>query len=165
MSRTCAYALALPVGATTHECLSHCVEALGRQEPLNTSGPWAYPCDTDEPDGRLTECDFSLCAARCQYVGRWPGAAEVWRCNKLAATGRRDVALTQQAATRMTRSGYATFRHDRARLDPKSLCRPEQTITCRCGREQRAVLRQQFALDKPNRLALARSTDGPHRKK
>jgi hypothetical protein len=33
MSRTCAYALALPVGATTHECLSHCVEALGRQEP------------------------------------------------------------------------------------------------------------------------------------
>jgi hypothetical protein len=31
MSRTCAYALALPVGATTHECLSHCVEALGRQ--------------------------------------------------------------------------------------------------------------------------------------
>jgi hypothetical protein len=42
---------------------------------------------------------------------------------------------------------------NRARLGPKRPCCLEQALTCRCGREQRAVLRQQLALDKPNRLA------------
>ena len=53
----------------------------------------------------------------------------------------------------MPRSGHPTFREDRACLAPKCFRGLEHALTCRCGREQRAVLRQQLALDKRNRLA------------
>ena len=71
----------------------------------------------------------------------------------MSASGRNADIASLPRASRHHRDTVRAINDNHARLAPKRPCCLEQAHTCRCGREQRAVLRQQLALDKRNRLA------------